>query len=324
MFVLLFGAVALLPTTSATAADEGTRGPSSEYPSSLLPQSGTQPQQGTGSTGGAADSPAIRDRAKRRSVRKKTLDKPVLASFDLSRTTLFVYGRPATIRYRIDDLSRYVRVRLAVVRAGVGAIARFNLGRRRTGRVHSFRWRGTRGNQITPDGSYHFRITARDPDGNRLVRSSQSIGGTPLQLQDHRFPVQGPYSLGGKDARFGAPRRGHDHKGQDISAALGTPVVAPRAGTITWRAYQGDGAGHYLVLAGANEPYNYVFMHLRSGSLLVRQGDQVQTGQQLAEVGSTGVSSGPHLHFEIWDGPWFNGGKAIDPLPMLLRWAAGP
>ena len=97
-------------------------------------------------------------------------------------------------------------------------------------------------------------------------------------------------------------------------------MVAPRAGIVTWRAYQSEGAGHYLVLAGANEPYNYVFMHLRSGSLVVRQGDQVQTGQQLAEVGSTGASSGPHLHFEIWDGPWFNGGKPIDPLPMLLAW----
>ena len=52
----------------------------------------------------------------------------------------------------------------------------------------------------------------------------------------------------------------------------------------------------------------------------MREGDRVATGQRLADVGSTGSSSGPHLHFEIWSGAWYGGGHAIDPLPDLKRW----
>ena len=245
----------------------------------------------------------------------------MLASFQVSRTAVFAYGQPATIGYRINDRSRYVRVRLAFVREGSpGALYRFNLGRRRTNTDQTFRWRGIEGTKLATQGSYHFRITARDPEGNTLVRSSQSVSGAPLEFRSHRFPVLGDHSFGGDDARFGARRTGHTHQGQDIIAAEGIPVVAPRAGLITWREYQAAGAGYYLVLAGENEPYNYVFMHLQRGSILVNQGDRVTTGQELGRVGNTGSSSGAHLHFEIWDGPWFNGGKAIDPLPMLQIW----
>ena len=98
---------------------------------------------------------------------------------------------------------------------------------------------------------------------------------------DHRFPVLGKHSLGGEDARFGARRPGHRHQGQDITADDGTPVVAPRGGTITWRAFQRKGAGYYLVLQAVDEAYNYVFMHLQKGSLQARVGDRVRTGQVL-------------------------------------------
>ena len=88
--------------------------------------------------------------------------------------------------------------------------------------------------------------------------------------------------------------------------------------------YQAAGAGHYVVLDGAGEERDYVFMHLATGTTLVREGQTVTTGQQLAQVGNTGRSFGAHLHFEIWDGGgWYTGGKPIDPLPLLKAWAAG-
>jgi murein DD-endopeptidase MepM/ murein hydrolase activator NlpD len=141
-----------------------------------------------------------------------------------------------------------------------------------------------------------------------------------LTSDQHRFPVQGRHSFGGADARFGARRPGHVHQGQDIIAAEGTPVVAPRGGTITWRAYQAQGAGYYLVLDPVGEAFNYVFMHLQRGSVMVGVGDRVRTGQPLARVDSSGISSGPHLHFEIWSGAWYKNGFPIDPLPALLAW----
>jgi murein DD-endopeptidase MepM/ murein hydrolase activator NlpD len=67
--------------------------------------------------------------------------------------------------------------------------------------------------------------------------------------------------------------------------------------------------------------YDYVFMHLRSGSTVVREGQSVRTGQRIADVGSTGESSGPHLHLEVWVGAWYAGGHPIDPLPLLQAWA---
>ena len=139
---------------------------------------------------------------------------------------------------------------------------------------------------------------------------------------EHAFPVAGAYGLGGRDARFGAPRAGHSHQGHDISAARGTPVVAPYSGVVTWVRYQRGGAGHYVVLH-ADDELDYVFMHLRRGSILVAAGQRVAAGEQLGEVGNSGRSFGAHLHFEVWVGGWFEkGGEPVDPLPLLQDWAS--
>lgn len=159
------------------------------------------------------------------------------------------------------------------------------------------------------------RRERRDGGGAEPTAPTAPVSG------DHVFPVQGAFSLGGDGSRFGARRRGHRHQGQDISAALGTPVVAPWAGTVERIAFQRDGAGLYIVLDGDGEDRDYVFMHLRRGSLRVSRGEPVAAGQQIAEVGNTGGSSGAHLHFEIWvGGGWYTGGRPIDPLPLLRGW----
>ena len=132
------------------------------------------------------------------------------------------------------------------------------------------------------------------------------------------FPIRGPHDLGQSDANnFGGAR---GHQGQDMFAACGTPVVAATAGTVDRATYQ-DRAGNYLVVTDA-AGRSYVYMHLRKAAL-VSQGEQVQTGQAIGEVGDTGRASGCHLHFELWTAPgWYRGGEAIDPLPELRRWDA--
>ena len=170
-----------------------------------------------------------------------------------------------------------------------------------------------------------MRITARNPRGEKAVRSTTVAGraarsragrGRRASLSRRRARID----FGGSGRRFGAARNGHSHQGQDLAAAEGTPLVAPKAGTIPWRAYQSGGAGHYLVLDADGEDYNYVFMHLQPGSLLVRKGDRVAAGQQIAKSATPAAREGPHLHFEIWDGPWYDGGHPIDPLPFLKSW----
>jgi murein DD-endopeptidase MepM/ murein hydrolase activator NlpD len=139
---------------------------------------------------------------------------------------------------------------------------------------------------------------------------------------EHVFPVAGPYTMDGSGSGFGAPRSGHRHMGHDIAAARGTPVVAPYAGTIDWVRFQRAGAGHYVVL-DADDEHDYVFMHLKRGSIPVVEGQRVAAGERLGEVGNSGRSFGPHLHFEVWVGGWYEkGGEAIDPLPLLEDWAS--
>lgn len=143
---------------------------------------------------------------------------------------------------------------------------------------------------------------------------------TTERARAHRFPIAGAFTYSGPDGRFGAPRTGHAHQGQDLIAAEGTPVVAPRRGRVKQVGYQAKGAGHYVVIDGAGERLDYAFFHLQASSIRVREGQYARTGARIARVGNTGRSFGAHLHFEIWRGPWFGGGKAIDPLPFLRSW----
>jgi murein DD-endopeptidase MepM/ murein hydrolase activator NlpD len=166
------------------------------------------------------------------------------------------------------------------------------------------------------------RKVARPAPGGATRQPPVVRPAPPVSTVAGVFPVQGTYSFGGDDARFGAGRPGHRHQGQDVVAASGTPLVAPVAGTVTVKSNQPGGAGIYVVIRGTSDGRDYVFMHLLRGSVLVEAGDAVAAGQQFAQVGSTGASSGPHLHFEIWIGGWWErGGAPTDPLPQLQRWA---
>jgi murein DD-endopeptidase MepM/ murein hydrolase activator NlpD len=66
-------------------------------------------------------------------------------------------------------------------------------------------------------------------------------------------------------------------------------------------------------------------MHLQDGSITVDEGTVLSAGQVFAKVGTTGRTSGPHLHFEIWPTGWYSSdaSQPIDPLPDLQVWAAG-
>lgn len=96
------------------------------------------------------------------------------------------------------------------------------------------------------------------------------------------------------------------HLAIDFSAPMGTPVYAASDGTIVTRAYQ-EGAGNYVAIKH-NSIYKTVYMHFSSfGQYNV--GDRVNQGDIIGYVGSTGWSTGPHLHYEVHE----NGVK-IDPL----------
>lgn len=111
---------------------------------------------------------------------------------------------------------------------------------------------------------------------------------------------------------FGA-RWGEQHTGIDLAGPMGTPIYAFADGVVS-RAGPVGGFGLWVVLDHSigGELVTTVYGHMDSFS--VTAGETVRAGQEIAKMGSRGVSTGPHLHFEIWNGGY--GGEVIDPYPL--------
>lgn len=110
---------------------------------------------------------------------------------------------------------------------------------------------------------------------------------------------------------FGS-RWGATHNGLDVASAVGTPLYAPISGTVQ-RAGAATGFGLAVYLLG-DDGAVYVYGHIND--YFVRAGDRVVAGEQIAEVGNTGLSTGPHVHFEVHpNGEMYSG--AVNPVPWL-------
>lgn len=186
------------------------------------------------------------------------------------------------------------------------------------------RWDGTT-NEGRParNGRYSFRIgpqAATPTPAARKATASTSLS-LNFAFYGYAFPVLGPHEFGMGAGRFGAPRSGHTHQGQDVMAACGTPLVAARGGTVQYAGYEGN-AGNYIVIDGRGTPNDFMYAHLAEPSPL-HTGEAVRTGQPIGVVGETGDAVGCHLHFEMWGPPgWYQGGSPFDPLPYLEKWDA--
>ncbi|MDD6848612.1 MAG: peptidoglycan DD-metalloendopeptidase family protein [Oscillospiraceae bacterium] len=93
-------------------------------------------------------------------------------------------------------------------------------------------------------------------------------------------------------------RWGRFHSGIDIAAAgsYGKSIVASDAGTVIWAGYDSSGYGNYVIIDHGN---GYSTLYGHCSSLAVRRGQVVAKGQTISYIGSTGDSTGPHLHFEV-------------------------
>jgi Peptidase family M23 len=192
------------------------------------------------------------------------------------------------------------------------------------GMPQTVEWNGLGGGKVATDGRYEFRIatgelaTARSAAGQPPKPGATPVGN--FLFLGFQFPIRGPHDYGTSINRFGASRGGgsRSHMGQDVMANCGLPLLAARGGVVSYRGYQ-SAAGNYLVIDSDQSEYDTVYMHLREPAL-VKTGQKVYTGQQIGIVGETGDATACHLHFELWDGPWYDGGTAIDPLSALKAW----
>lgn len=303
--ILTAAALAAVAPASALAATSGGASVPTAPSVPSVPSAG-----GSGTTAGGGVAGETASNAKP-SKKRSSLD---VASFSLNGSNFYAHGRSIRASFEIRGRSgARATVKLVVVRGGkrVKVVA---LGQRPVNarQAHVLTTDGL------PSGSLELRLSARDSRG----RAIKGAAPRRLTVQSHRFPVAGPHTFGAEGSKFGADRDGgkRKHQGQDVSAPEGTPMVAARGGVVRITGNQPSGAGVYLVIRGAGESRDYVYMHLVEGSLTVRQGQTVRTGQLIGKVGTTGASSGPHLHFEIWQGAWQGGGTPIDPLPLLQRW----
>ncbi len=99
------------------------------------------------------------------------------------------------------------------------------------------------------------------------------------------------------------------HEGIDVTAPMGAEIQAPAAGLVT-KVEWVDGYGNMLTI---DHGYGTVTRYAHSSRVLVARGARVKRGQPIALVGSTGLSSGPHLHYEVWVN-----GKPVNPMKYVL------
>jgi murein DD-endopeptidase MepM/ murein hydrolase activator NlpD len=100
----------------------------------------------------------------------------------------------------------------------------------------------------------------------------------------------------------------HVHTGLDVGAASGTAVLAAENGVVIHSGWI-KGYGYTIILDHGD---NMSTLYAHNSKLSVKAGDEVKRGQKVSEVGSTGNSTGPHIHFEVRIA-----GKAVPPLPYL-------
>ena len=112
----------------------------------------------------------------------------------------------------------------------------------------------------------------------------------PPIFNGYIWPAKGVYTSG-----YGR-RWGRMHRGIDIAAPIGTPVVAAAAGQVVSAGWNSGGFGNVVKL---KHPDGSMTLYAHNKRILVRKGQQVMQGQRIAEMGNSGRSTGPHLHFEI-------------------------
>ncbi len=185
---------------------------------------------------------------------------------------------------------------------------------------------GTRAKVRGWERSVHGRVDGIVSRGqaHEMLRRAGGTTSTQPAIQpraagSYVFPIIGAHNYGTSINRYGAPRSGHTHGGQDILANCGLRLVAVHDGKVSTVDSSGD-AGNYLVIQSSDHT-DMVYMHMRSLAV-VKEGQHVTAGQFVGYVGDTGDATACHLHFELWTWHWYDGGHSMDPLPKLKQWDA--
>lgn len=159
----------------------------------------------------------------------------------------------------------------------------------------------------------HWNTTTTNPYYGVAAESLPES--TVIQLVDSLESYHYPYK-GNMSSRYG-PRRGRAHQGVDLPLKTGEPIYAVFDGKVRYSQYSSSGYGNLVIIRHNNGLETY-YAHLSSRD--VEAGDWVVAGQQIGAGGSTGRSTGPHLHFEVrYCGQTFDPERIIDFTSGELR-----
>ncbi|MGB0561373.1 MAG: peptidoglycan DD-metalloendopeptidase family protein [Spirulinaceae cyanobacterium] len=145
-----------------------------------------------------------------------------------------------------------------------------------------------------------------EPQIPPLLEQEQYLPEDAQTFNGYIWPARGTLTSG-----YG-PRWGRMHRGIDIAAPTGTPIHAAAPGVVISAGWNSGGFGNLVEI---RHPDGSKTLYAHNSRILVRKGDRVTQGQQIALMGSTGFSTGPHLHFEIHPA----GRGAVNPTAFLPR-----
>jgi len=106
----------------------------------------------------------------------------------------------------------------------------------------------------------------------------------------------------------------YGHWAIDIAADYGSEVRAAAGGTVIFAGWKDNGGGYQVWIAHGSDLYT-TYNHM--SAITVGRGESVGRGVQVGRIGQSGNASGPHLHFEVWQGAVWNGGTRVNPLGYL-------
>jgi murein DD-endopeptidase MepM/ murein hydrolase activator NlpD len=153
--------------------------------------------------------------------------------------------------------------------------------------------------------------------GLGLLMLPMAAGGAPNSLPDKDLVWHPPLENARTTSAYGYrihpfSKEKKFHNGIDLVAPKGTWILAPADGVVLKASANYEGGDNYgiVIVLQHNDTYTSFFSHL--DSVAVKPGQKVRAGARLGTMGSTGVVTAPHLHFEIWEN-----GKPVDPSGFL-------
>lgn len=148
---------------------------------------------------------------------------------------------------------------------------------------------------------------------NSTVAASPTVPTFPIQGETRSSTEKKGFITG----QIGDPRSGHSHQGEDYAFPEGTPVLSALDGVIT-KVGQSSTAGNYIEVTSIQNGKEITTRYLHLSAMFGKEGGSVKQGAVIGQVGNTGTSSGPHLHFEAWEGD-----KMLNPENFLRNAKTG-